>query len=178
MTRIRQMVLARRKARGEDEEAGFTLIELLVVLLIIAILLAIAIPTFLGARTSAENRAAQTTLRNGLTAVAASYTGTSSYPAASAIASSSNAGFSWTTGASSSPNTVSVVVGTNHQSVVLAAFSKAGNCYYIGVSMTSTSSVSGLTPNSTEYAHGTGTSCTATLTSSTLTWHKTTGNGW
>src|SRR5581483_666826 len=44
------------------------LIELMVVVLIIAILLAIAIPTFLGARTKAQDRAAQSDLRNALTA--------------------------------------------------------------------------------------------------------------
>jgi type IV pilus assembly protein PilA len=57
----------RLEARREDEK-GFTLIELMVVVLIIAILLAIAIPTFLGARNTANARAAQSDLRNALTA--------------------------------------------------------------------------------------------------------------
>src|SRR5579875_1607306 len=52
----------------EREDQGFTLIELMVVVLIIAILLAIAIPTFLGARNSANARAVQSNLRNALTA--------------------------------------------------------------------------------------------------------------
>ncbi len=51
--------------RRDDD--GFTLIELMVVVLIIAILLAIAIPTFLGARQRANARAAQSNLRNVLT---------------------------------------------------------------------------------------------------------------
>jgi type IV pilus assembly protein PilA len=55
------------RRRQEQNEEGFTLIELMVVVLIIAILLAIAIPTFLGARTRAQDRAAQSNLRNGLT---------------------------------------------------------------------------------------------------------------
>ncbi len=41
---------------------GFTLIELMVVVMIIAVLLAIAIPSFLGFRKSAQDRAAQATL--------------------------------------------------------------------------------------------------------------------
>ena len=68
--------LARR--RGDDEE-GFTLIELMVVVLIIAILIAIAIPTFLGARQRAQDRAAQSDLRNGLTAEKTYYTDAQSY---------------------------------------------------------------------------------------------------
>ncbi len=41
---------------------GFTLIELMVVVMIIAVLLAIAIPSFLGFRKSAQDRAAQASL--------------------------------------------------------------------------------------------------------------------
>jgi type IV pilus assembly protein PilA len=52
--------------RRPDE--GFTLIELMVVVLIIAILMAIAIPTFLSARNTANARAAQSNLRNAVTA--------------------------------------------------------------------------------------------------------------
>src|SRR5437764_11415320 len=69
------------RSHGED---GFTLIELMVVVLIIAILLAIAIPTFLGARQKAQDRAAQSDLRNALTAEKTFYVDNQQYSATAA----------------------------------------------------------------------------------------------
>jgi type IV pilus assembly protein PilA len=54
--------------RGLTRDEGFTLIELMVVVMIIAVLIAIAIPSFLGFRKSAQDRSAQSEVRNVLLA--------------------------------------------------------------------------------------------------------------
>jgi type IV pilus assembly protein PilA len=65
------------RINGKDE--GFTLIELMVVVLIIAILIAIAIPTFLGQRRRAQDRAAQSGLRNALVVAKTYFTDNQTY---------------------------------------------------------------------------------------------------
>lgn len=65
---------------------GFTLIELMIVVLIVAILIAIGIPTFLGARTKGQDRAAQVELRQGLLTAKSYYTDNESFAAATQAA--------------------------------------------------------------------------------------------
>ncbi len=62
-----------------SKEEGFTLIELMVVVLIMAVLVAIAIPSFLGFRHQAQDRAAQSDLRNALLAEKAVFTATNAF---------------------------------------------------------------------------------------------------
>ncbi|MGZ6535033.1 MAG: type II secretion system protein [Actinomycetota bacterium] len=70
--------------RLNRDEEGFTLIELMVVVLIIAILIAIAIPTFLGARQRAQDKQAQSNIRNALTTEKTYYVDNQAYTATSA----------------------------------------------------------------------------------------------
>jgi len=124
---------------ARDEEEGFTLIELMVVVLIIAILLAIAIPTFLGARNSANARAAQSNLRNALTTEQTSWTNNQAFIDSTATggagqlsALESNLTWVGTAPATKSPsNSVLAITADSNQVVVLTAEGADNNCYSI-----------------------------------------------
>ena len=120
-----------RARRGRDNEEGFTLIELMVVVLIIAILLAIAIPTFLGARKRAQDRAAQSSLRNAVTAAKTIYTDTSSYATATDAnlpAVEPSLTYSADVASTGAKN---VSVKTSDTVWSAAALSKSGKCFWI-----------------------------------------------
>ncbi len=120
------------KKRLSQEEEGFTLIELMVVLLIIAILMLIAIPTFLGARTKAQNRGAQSDLRNALTAEKTAYTSGSKYVAAgTGVLSKLEPSLKWTAGAPSKTvaNQVEALASTTGNTTCLYAQSASGTYY-------------------------------------------------
>ena len=120
----------------------------MVVVLIIAILIAIAVPTFLGARERAQDRAVQSNLRNSLTASKVVYSDDGDYSgisAASLGAVEPAIAFVAAATASADSGTVSAEVSGGDLVVTLAALSDSGDCFYVRDNIGDTLATAGTT---------------------------------
>ncbi|MCB0991660.1 MAG: prepilin-type N-terminal cleavage/methylation domain-containing protein [Acidimicrobiales bacterium] len=138
-------MLKQLQERRENQD-GFTLIELMVVVLIIAILIAIAVPTFLGARERAQDRAVQSNLRNALTAGKVIYADDGDYSGATAAElADTEPALTFQAAVSADANEVSFAVAADNQSIVYAALSDSGDCWYLRDAVGNTAGTSGTT---------------------------------
>ena len=126
--------------RQRRDEKGFTLIELMVVVLIMGILMAIAIPTFLSTRGSANDAAAKSNASNVLLNEKSYFADNNVFLAAT----TSTAGnqldptLPWGTAAGE----VAAYAGNSNDSVLVVANSSSGNCFYAADEESSSGSAS------------------------------------
>jgi len=121
------------------EERGFTMIELMVVVLIIAILLLLGIPSYLGARERANDRAVQSNVRNAFTATRVFYNESLEYTEDAAKMRAVEPSLDWTTTVldASSPQAAIFIktydqpTGTTKQTVVVIGRTNTGRCFYL-----------------------------------------------
>jgi type IV pilus assembly protein PilA len=126
------LVLRVTDTSGVRDERGFTLIELMTVVLIIGVLVVIALPTFLGARTQAYDRAVQSDIRNAFAAEKAYYTDTLTYTTDPAEMTSIEAAIMYVDG--DTPLVTGVAYLHLHpipNEIFVSGMSESGTCFYL-----------------------------------------------
>jgi type IV pilus assembly protein PilA len=177
--------------RLNDDERGFTLIELMVVVLIIAILIAIAIPTFLGARRRAQDRQAQSNVRNALTAEKTHYADSQQYTDSVTSLRAIESNLNWGDVQASSRGVLVEDIGNDtstnadfNQGVILRSLSKSGTLFCIGDMQQDFTYTGQLTAVDADFVNKAGTfynmveDATGTTVCPTTGWEVTTDLGW
>ena len=163
-------MLNRLYQRLNSEDRGFTLIELMVVVLIIAILIAIAIPTFLGARSRAQDKQAQSNLRNALTAEKTFYTDSQIYTVTTTDMTPIESSLDYSTDKAAVRGVKLEELATGGQAVVLRSWSSSGTTFCLmDVVATLASAFHGKTTAGTYYAKISGTASGSDCSTATYT---------
>lgn len=126
------LVLRVTDTSGVRDERGFTLIELMTVVMIIGVLVVIALPTFLGTRTRAYDRAVHSDIRNAFAAEKAYYTDTLTYTTDPAQMTAIEAAITYVDG--DTPLVTGVAYLHLHpipNEIFVSAMSKSGTCFYL-----------------------------------------------
>ena len=165
-----------RLARGREDE-GFTLIELMVVVLIIAILIAIAIPTFLGARKRAQDKQAQSNIRIALATEETVYTDAQTYTNVAATLGAEEGSLIWTDATPEGAErdvAVEAVDGAS-QAVVLKSWSASGTLFcLLDIQSTLAAAFYGQTAPGTYYGKQTGVTSAGLCSDAATVW----GSSW
>jgi type IV pilus assembly protein PilA len=118
-----------RRTTTSEDELGFSLVEVLVVVMIIGILVAIALPTFLGAKTKSEDRATQADLRSSLAAAMTYWAESGTYTGLDpATAKAAEPNMDWQPADTSAPGQITIQVASG-PNVLLIAPSKSGTYF-------------------------------------------------
>jgi type IV pilus assembly protein PilA len=132
----RRMIGVWKRTDRFRDQRGFSLVELMVVVMIIAILIGIAVPVFIGLQRRAQDRAAQTSLRDGFTAARAFQTDEDSYAGFDAAEGEDiEHTLDWADGAANVIHQINIEAATADE-LILTAMSSSGQIFCMGDSST------------------------------------------
>lgn len=142
-------------AMSTRQDDGFTLLELMVVIGIMAVLIAIAIPSFLGFRKSAQDRATQASLITAEKAARWIELRDGEFPSTSdsvTLLNTLEPAFTWVDHkvASTGPSVISVDEDNGKTDLNFAVLSDSGTCFYLRVVVGQPASIRSLDTSASE----------------------------